>query len=98
MPEGSRHGAHHDETERLPEAYGRLVGLDHGVELDAAEVVLPGPLHQVLTEGAAHPRPEAAGATMKLPVAMCEPRPGRFGPMVAVPTTSPSSSATTIRP
>ena len=35
---------------------------------------------------------------MKLPVAMCDPRPGRFGPIVAVPTTASSSTATTTRP
>jgi len=42
------------------------------------------------------PRPWASGATMKLAVPMCAPRPSRFGPMVAVPSTTPSVSATTV--
>lgn len=29
---------------------------------------------------------------------MCEPRPGRFGPIFAEPTTTPSSTATTVCP
>ena len=35
---------------------------------------------------------------MKLPVATCEPRPGRFGPIFAEPTTTPFSTATTVSP
>ena len=47
------------------------------------------------------PRPWAIGLTMKLAVATCAPRPGRFGPHVAEPRTaaagsSTSSTATTV--
>jgi hypothetical protein len=35
---------------------------------------------------------------MKLAVPTCEPRAGRLGPIFAVPTTAPSTSATTVCP
>src|SRR5215211_8845924 len=44
------------------------------------------------------PRPRALLATMKLAVETCEPGPGRFGPMCAVPSTRGPSEATTVRP
>jgi hypothetical protein len=44
------------------------------------------------------PRPRAPAATMKLAVATCDPGPGRFGPILAVPRTRASSTATTVSP
>src|SRR3954468_9843546 len=44
------------------------------------------------------PRPRAAAATMKLAVATCDPGPGRFGPIFAVPSTRDPSQATTVWP
>ncbi len=35
---------------------------------------------------------------MKLPVATCDPRPGRLGPILAEPTTLAPSTAATVRP
>ncbi len=44
------------------------------------------------------PRPRAAEETMNDAVPTWRPRPGRFGPMVALPRTWPSSSSTTVWP
>lgn len=49
----------------------------------------------MLAEGA-RPRPRAA--TIKLAVATWDPRPGRLGPMCAVPSTRSPSKATTVAP
>src|SRR5215213_4402489 len=44
------------------------------------------------------PRPRVLLATMKLAVETCEPRPGRLGPIFAVPSIQEPSQATTVRP
>ena len=44
------------------------------------------------------PRPRAASATMNDAVPTWSPWPGRFGPILALPRISPSSSSTTVRP
>ncbi len=42
------------------------------------------------------PLPRAAESTMKLALATCDPGPGRFGYMLALPRTVPSSSTATV--
>src|SRR4029078_11957531 len=51
--EGAGNGADDGEAERLAEAYGGGVGLDHSVELDGTEAAAPVPVDDVLRQRAA---------------------------------------------
>ena len=83
------------EAQRPPERDRGGVRLDDRVELDAAEARSRCQATQYSPSRRPTPRPRAAGATMKLAVPMWAPSAGRFGPILAVPSTSPSSSSTT---
>src|SRR5215469_11361668 len=54
MIEGLRDRADDLEPERLPEAHGRGVGFDDGVELDARETRRAAPANDILTERTAY--------------------------------------------
>ena len=83
------------EAERLPQMHRAMVRLDDRVELDTPKPCRRSPVHHVLAERSADAAACAAGSTMKLAVAMCAPRPGRFGPILAEPRIRPASSTAT---
>ena len=84
------------EPELLPEVYGGLVRLDDRVELDRPKALRTAQSIMSSQSSRPTPLPRAAESTMKLALATCDPGPGRFGYMFALPRTVPSASIATV--
>ena len=84
------------ESKCLPESYCGVVRCHDRVELHGSVLLLFGPGERVLAERAADSAPPRIGGDHEAGGGECEPGPGRFGPIFAVPSTRDPSYATTV--